>query len=200
MTSATDSIFQQVPEIISQNIIKLVDERISSEVPRLVQSISEPPQWFVDGINSVKDEVKSVKEEVKSVKEEVKSVKEELKEDIRLLRRDVNDLTISTNTGFRMIQYKLALLDNVTRRNNGYTVAPVPFINLEITQDDLPPIETVQDIDNLNKEDCQKYLDGYNTPYRPNERTLLKIKLRDSVGLVSSSDLRYTFSNFREEL
>ena len=186
MTSATDSIFQQVPEIISQNIIKLVDDRISSEVPRVVQSMSEPPQWFLDGINSVKDEIKSVKDE--------------LKEDISILSRDVNDLTISTNTGFRMIQHKLALLDNVTRRNNGYTVAPVPFINLENTQGELPPIETVQDIDDLSKEDCQKYLDGYNTPYRPNERMLLKVKLRDAVGLISSSDLRYTFSNFREEL
>lgn len=167
MASTTDSIFQQVPEIISQNIIKLVDDRISSEVPRVIQSISQPPRWFEDGINSVKDEVKSVKDEVKSVKDE-------LKEDIRILRRDVNDLSISTNTGFHMIQYKLALLDNVTRRNNGYTVAPVPFMNLENTQDDLPPIETVQDIDNLSKEDCQKYLDGYNTPYHPNERTMLK--------------------------
>ncbi|CUM47666.1 unnamed protein product [Debaryomyces tyrocola] len=186
MTSETDSIFQQVPEIISQNIIKLVDDRISSEVPRVVQSLSQPPQWFVDGINSVKNEVKSVKDE--------------LKEEIRILERAVNELTISTNTGFRMIHYKLALLDNVTRRNNGYTVAPVPFINLEITQDGLPPIETVQDIDSLSKEDCQKYLDGYNIPYRPNERALLKSKLRDSVGLVSSGDLRYTFSNFTEEL
>lgn len=200
MTSETDSIFQQVPEIISQNIIKLVNDRISSEVPRVVQSISQPPQWFVDGINSVKNEVKSVKDEVKSVKDELKSVKDELKEEIRILERAVNELTISTNTGFRMIHYKLALLDNVTRRNNGYTVAPVPFINLEITQDGLPPIETVQDIDSLSKEDCQKYLDGYNIPYRPNERALLKSKLRDSVGLVSSGDLRYTFSNFTEEL
>lgn len=121
MTSETDSIFQQVPEIISQNIIKLVDDRISSEVPRVVQSISQPPQWFLDGINSVKNEVKSVKDELKLVKDE-------LKEEIRILRRDVNELTISTNTGFGMIHYKLALLDNVTRRNNGYTVAPVPFI------------------------------------------------------------------------
>lgn len=103
------------------------------------------------------------------------------------------------NDGFRTIQFKLTFLDNVTRRNNSYAVVPVPFINLGNTQDDLPPIETVQDIDNLSKEDCQKYLDGYNIPYRPNERTL-RIKLRDSVGLVSSSDLRYTFSNFSEEL
>lgn len=36
-----------------------------SEVPRVVQSISEPPQWFVNGINSVKDEIKSVKDELK---------------------------------------------------------------------------------------------------------------------------------------
>lgn len=183
MAESTESIFEQIPEQINENITKLIDRRLELKLPPIVQSIySTPPEWFTNGINSIKSEVNSIKSEVSA------------------LRVDMNTLERTTTTGFRMIQYKLALLDNVTRRNNGYVASLVPFINLESDQDELPPIETVRDIDSLNREECQKYLDGYNIRYRPNERALLKSKLRDAVGLVSASDLRYVFRNFSEEL
>lgn len=190
MAESTESIFEQIPEQINENITKLIDRRLELKLPPIVQSIySTPPEWFTNGINSIKSDVNSIKSEVNSIKSEVSA-----------LRVDMNTLERTTTTGFRMIQYKLALLDNVTRRNNGYVASLVPFINLESDQDELPPIETVRDIDSLNREECQKYLDGYNIRYRPNERALLKSKLRDAVGLVSASDLRYVFRNFSEEL
>lgn len=197
MTESTESIFEQIPEQINENITKLIDRRIALKVPPIVQTIySTPPEWFTNGINSIKSDVDSIKSDVNLIKCDVNLIKDE----VSALREDMNNLERTTNTGFSMIQYKLALLDNVTRRNNGYAASSVPFINLESNQDELPPIETVRDIDNLNREECQKYLDGYNIRYRPNERALLKSKLRDAVGLVSASDLRYVFSNFSEEL
>lgn len=69
---------------------------------------------------------------------------------------------------------KIHFLSNSLRRTRGYNADSVPFLNKEENQEELPPILSVQDIDRLTKQQCQKYLRGYNTLFHSNETTRLK--------------------------
>lgn len=79
---------------------------------------------------------------------------------------------------------------------NGYSAAPVPFLNVVAILDVLPPIASVQDIDSLSKQECQSYLRAYNVEFHPNESVKLKERLRDAIGLGLRYDMEFQFESF----
>nr|pir hypothetical protein SPBC337.02c - fission yeast (Schizosaccharomyces pombe) [Schizosaccharomyces pombe] len=88
-------------------------------------------------------------------------------------------------------------LENATRSDQGYLASPVPFLNgNEPVSSGLPPIERVEDIDELSKEQCVQYLKGYGITFSPAETIKLKKRLRDTVGLWSKASTEYEFHQF----
>lgn len=80
---------------------------------------------------------------------------------------------------------------------NGCKAILVPFLTAEaILGYQLPPIASVEDIDLLDRHDCQTYLRAYKVQFYPNETVKLKERLRDAIGLAVNHDVSFQFSGF----
>lgn len=115
------------------------------------------------------------------------------------LGTQINELKtdiVAVDSRVVILENKHSCLSNFLGRIRGYNADSVPFLNKEENQEELPPILSVQDFDRLNKQQCQKYLRGYNTLFHSNETTRLKEKLRDAIGLLVNCDINYLFSTF----
>ncbi|CUM55290.1 uncharacterized protein AC631_05908 [Debaryomyces fabryi] len=108
----------------------------------------------------------------------------------------ITSLKADTDNKFAILEHKHLYVFNFMRRLVGYDAVSVPFLNREENQEELPPVLSVQDIDRLTKEQCQKYLRGYNVQFHPNETTKLKERLRDALGLFGHPDREYQFASF----
>lgn len=69
------------------------------------------------------------------------------------------------DSGFKMSEYRHVCLNNMFRRMNGFSAAPVPFLNVEANPNELTPIDSVENIDSLSKQEFQAYLRAYNLEF-----------------------------------
>ncbi|KRZ98478.1 uncharacterized protein AC631_05765 [Debaryomyces fabryi] len=120
----------------------------------------------------------------------------QMKRDMVQMKRDMDSKFTLIDSRFVTLEHSHLCVFNVVRRSVGYDAVSVPFLNREENQEELPPVLSVQDIDRLTKEQCQKYLRGYNVQFHPNETIKLKERLRDSIGLLASPDRDYQFASF----
>lgn len=71
------------------------------------------------------------------------------------------------------------------------------YLGCARTDDDLPTILNIEDIENLTREQCIRYLRGYGVSFTNNETISLKKKLRDTIGFTLRSDSIFDFHSFR---
>lgn len=153
---------------------------------------NETPECFTTEINIVKSEISSM---YKSFENKLKSLEKRMSglgTQINELKTDI----VAVDSRVVILENKQSCLSNSLRRARGYNADNVPFLNKNENQEELPPILSVQDIDRLTKQQCQKYLRGYNILFHLNETTRLKEKLRDAIGLLINCDINYLFSTF----
>lgn len=173
--------------------------------------LKEAPEWFTTEMNSLKSSFTNLEAKVDEVQTSLEAKVEDVQanlEDVQTnleakMNEQFHSLETSLNRKFALIDSRFVTLEhnyscvfNVVRRMFGYDAVSVPFLNREENQEELPPVLSVQDIDGLTKEQCQKYLRGYNVEFHPNETIKLKERLRDAVGLMFSSDRDYRFTPF----
>ena len=195
---------------------------VSSVLENMIEKrLKEAPEWFTTEMAGIKssftkleakvDEIQTNLEEVQNNLEEVQTNLEEVQTNLEEVQTNLeakmnekfNSFETSLNRKFALIDSRFVSLEhnhlcvfNVVRRMFGYDAVSVPFLNREENQEELPPVLSVQDIDGLTKEQCQKYLRGYNVGFHLNETIKLKERLRDAVGLMFSSDRDYRFTPF----
>ncbi|CUM66463.1 uncharacterized protein PRCAT00004127001 [Priceomyces carsonii] len=98
-------------------------------------------------------------------------------------------------------EYNLAIRLNATRRSFGFKAEPVPFLKsgekADYLKEVLPPINSVEEIDRISKDQCEKYLELYHVFH--DEETLDKWKhsLRKALGISSWGDSSFCFSKFK---
>ena len=124
------------------------------------------------------------------------SLKADMDGKFTLLETGLYNNFASIDSRFAKLEYSHLCLFNSFRRMNGYEAVSVPFLNSEENQEVLPLILSVQDIDGLTKEECQRFLRGYDIQFHPNETIKLKEKLREGVGLMARYDYEYKFTTF----
>ncbi|WBW75593.1 DUF1773 family protein [Schizosaccharomyces osmophilus] len=98
---------------------------------------------------------------------------------------------------FDRLEMNFSRSQNIQRRSMGCSANIIPFLHGDQPDDDLPGITSVEDIDRLTRDQCTRYLDGYEIPYNYNETIRLKERLRDAVGLISPYDITFCFSGFQ---
>ncbi|CUM49595.1 unnamed protein product [Debaryomyces tyrocola] len=174
---------------------------VSSILENMIEKrLKEAPEWFKTEMNSIKSSFTNLEAKVEEVQTNLEEVETNLE---AKMNEKFNSLETSLNSKFALIDSRFVSLEhnhlcvfNVVRRMFGYDAVSVPFLNREENQEELPPVLSVQDIDGLTKEQCQKYLRGYNVEFHLNETIKLKERLRDAVGLMFSSDRDYRFTPF----
>ncbi|WBW74668.1 cell surface glycoprotein [Schizosaccharomyces osmophilus] len=67
-------------------------------------------------------------------------------------------------------------MENKDLRVRGYAVEPVPFLNGNSPDFDLPRNTCIQDIDRLSKNECIRYMNGYGRLIGAHETIALKRK------------------------
>lgn len=181
---------------------------VSSVLENMIEKrLKEAPEWFTTemaGIKSSFTKLEAKVDEIQTNLEEVQNNLEEVQTNLEAkMNEKFNSFETSLNRKFALIDSRFVSLEhnhlcvfNVVRRMFGYDAVSVPFLNREENQEELPPVLSVQDIDGLTKEQCQKYLRGYNVGFHLNETIKLKERLRDAVGLMFSSDRDYRFTPF----
>lgn len=143
-----------------------VDERIQEIVQQTIESLNQDPPTWFT------NEMSRVNDKLDSLERRMES-------------------------GFNLSDYRNACLVNMFRRMNGCKAIPVPFLAAEaILGHQLPPIASVEDIDLLDRHDCQTYLRAYQVQFHPNETVKLKERLRDAIGLAVNHDACFQFSGF----
>ena len=211
----------ELNQIVPSIIENMIDEKIRQAPEWFTSEINNIKTSFTNMDNkltSLQKEVASLKTDmdgkVASLKTDVASLKTDmdgkvasLKTDVASLKTDMDGKFTSLEAGlydnfalvdstFAKLEYSHLCLFNSFRRMNGYEAVSVPFLNREENQEELPLILSVQDIDGLTKEECQRFLRGYNIEFHPNETIKLKEKLREGVGLMARYDYEYKFATF----
>ena len=211
-----DEKIRQAPEWFTSEInnIKTSFTNMDNKLTSLQKEVASLKTDMDGKVASLKTDVASLKTDVASLKTDVASLKTDmdgkvasLKTDVASLKTDMDGKFTSLEAGlydnfalvdstFAKLEYSHLCLFNSFRRMNGYEAVSVPFLNREENQEELPLILSVQDIDGLTKEECQRFLRGYNIEFHPNETIKLKEKLREGVGLMARYDYEYKFATF----
>ena len=174
---------------------------VSSVLENMIEKrLKEAPEWFTTEMAGIKSSFTKLEAKVDEIQTNLEEVQTNLE---AKMNEKFNSFETSLNRKFALIDSRFVSLEhnhlcvfNVVRRMFGYDAVSVPFLNREENQEELPPVLSVQDIDGLTKEQCQKYLRGYNVGFHLNETIKLKERLRDAVGLMFSSDRDYRFTPF----
>ncbi|EPY53079.1 hypothetical protein SPOG_03626 [Schizosaccharomyces cryophilus OY26] len=178
----------------------------------------QPPSWFVNFFNDPNVGFVAIKRELISLEERMNQRLEAMEarqnQRFEALEERMNQrfeaMEARQNQRFEALdgrlygieqklnrqEYRYCRLHNIQLRFLGKSVEVVPFLNAEEPDSDLPRIHSVEDIENLTKNQCTNYLDGYGIRYGPNETIKLKERLRDAVGLQSLGDAEFRFSEF----
>lgn len=166
-----------------------VDERIEEIVQHAMERLNEqPPAWFTSKMASIDDRFASLEDRFTSLEDRVTSLGDR-----------VTSLEAKVEDGFNLSNYNTTCLNNMFRRMNGCKAIPVPYLDTDITlEHELPSIGSVEEIDLLDRHDCQAYLKAYNVKFHPNETVKLKERLRDAIGLAVRHDMSYEFSGFHD--
>ncbi|CAR65720.1 DEHA2D19096p [Debaryomyces hansenii CBS767] len=117
----------------------------------------------------------------------------DLKGDMSDLKGDMSGLSTALNR----VNFRIARIENKESRASGFSSGKLPFLNGQEPDEDLPPILNIEDIENLTREECVRYLRGYGVSFTNNETISLKKKLRDAIGFTLRSDSVFDFHSFR---
>lgn len=192
---------------VYSNIVEL-NRIVPSIIEKMIdEKLRQAPEWFTSEINNIKTSFTNMDDKFTSLKTEVASLKTDMDSKFTSLKTDMDGKFTSLGTGlynnfasidsrFAKLEYSHLRLFNSFRRMNGYEAVSVPFLNREENQEELPLILSVQDIDRLTKEECQRFLRGYGIQFHPNETIKLKEKLREGIGLMAQYDYEYKFTTF----
>lgn len=188
---------------VYSNIVEL-NRIVPSIIEKMIdEKLRQAPEWFTSEINNMNNRLTSMDDKLTSLKSDVASLKTDmdnkftsLKSDVASLKTDMDNKFALVDSRFVKLEYNHLCLFNSFRRMNGYEAVSVPFLNREENQEELPLILSVQDIDRLTKEECQRFLTGYYIQFHPNETIKLKEKLREAVGLMARYDYEYKFTTF----
>jgi len=180
----------------------------TTELNRVVSSIlenmiddklKEAPAWFTTEMDSIKSSFAILDNKVTSLDNKVASLDNKvtsLDNKVTSLDNKVTSLETDMDNKLAILEHNHLYVFNFVRRRVGYDAVSVPFLNREENQEELPSILCVQDIDRLTKEQCQKYLRGYNVQFHSNETIKLKERLRDALALIGFPDRDYQFASF----
>ena len=203
---------------VYSNIVEL-NRIVPSIIEKMIdEKLRQAPEWFTLEINNIKTSLTNMDNKFTSLQKEVASLKTDMNDKFTSLKTDMDGkftslkadmdgkFTLletglynnfaSIDSRFAKLEYSHLCLFNSFRRMNGYEAVSVPFLNSEENQEVLPLILSVQDIDGLTKEECQRFLRGYDIQFHPNETIKLKEKLREGVGLMARYDYEYKFTTF----
>lgn len=74
----------------------------------------------------------------------------------------------------------------------------VPFLNGTdpVTNEELPRILNIGNVDALSRDQCIRYLQGYGMPFSNNETIELKEEVASAIGFVAGMDTDYAFTPF----
>lgn len=98
--------------------------------------------------------------------------------DMSDLKGDMSGLSTALNR----VNFRIARIENKELRASGFSSGKLAFLNGQEPDEDLPPILNIEDIENLTREQCVRYLRGYSVSFTNNETISLKKKLRDAIG------------------
>lgn len=95
------------------------------------------------------------------------------------------------------INFRIARLENKELRAPVFLVGSFHFGMGKNRTRILPTILNIEDIENLTREQCIRYLRGYGVSFTNNETISLKKKLRDTISFTLRSDSIFDFHSFR---
>ncbi|EPY53242.1 hypothetical protein SPOG_05700 [Schizosaccharomyces cryophilus OY26] len=196
--------------------IKLVERRLNHYKNAEESNNNQPPQWFINFFNDPNVGILALKREIVSLDapfENRQNQRLEAFENRQNQRLDARleafenrqnqrtDAIIeslhSINQKLNRQEYRYHRMNNIQMRSLGKSIDVVPYLNGQEPDFDLPQIHSIEDIENLTKDQCTRYLDGYGIRYGPNETIKLKERLRNAVGLESLGDNEFPLSGFR---
>ncbi|EPX71658.1 meiotic expression up-regulated protein [Schizosaccharomyces octosporus yFS286] len=199
--------------------IKLVERRLNHYKCLEESNNDQPPQWFINFFNDPNVGFLALKREMVSMdarqNQRLEALENRQNQRLEALetrqnqrlealetrqnrRSDVIEESLrSINQKLSKQEYRYYRLHNIQLRSLGKSIDVVPFVNGQEPDFDLPQIHSIEDIENLTKDQCTRYLDGYGIQYGPNETIKLKERLRNAVGLESLGDSEFLLSGFR---
>ena len=142
-------------------------------------------------LDVLQSDFKVVKEELKGQGVELRRQGVELttvREDVQSIKADVGDI--------KPLMLYVQTSENARRRKADQPQIPVPFLEGAGPEGtDLPPIESVGDIERLTLNELERYLAGYKVTYTGRiGKKRMKNMLRDRLGFTSVKDIRFEFS------
>ncbi|CUM66465.1 uncharacterized protein PRCAT00004129001 [Priceomyces carsonii] len=202
MTDAASLSVSQIEELIQKKIdassISL-SLRILEEMGKVKCTLDKVESELKKSTTNNPDDVKDVNNEKKSVHDTTSFTSSSLKERSTLYLP--NFMVEKKKESDLEIKYNLARRLNATRRSAGVKAEPVPFLKsgekADYLKEVLPPINSVEEIDRISKDQCEKYLELYHVFH--DEETVFgwKDSLREAVGLNSWGDSNFEFSEFK---
>ena len=113
---------------------------------------------------------------------------------IESMDRKIDDLK-SDVAETKPLMFYVRTSENARRRQARVPPIPVPFLVGTGPGDDLPIINSVENIESLNLEQLRRFLTGYGVQHSSRSSSrILKHKLREALGFYEAQDLSFEFS------
>lgn len=170
-----------------------VDEWTALEIER--ESQVQPPLWYQrdrEEQNRTLNFLMSGMADLQRTINTMQGTMNTMQGTVNTMQENMINFTNKVNT----LDMRSVRAENRDLRKGAYVISPVPFINGNNPDPDLPPITSVQDVDRLSRSQCSRYLQGYGVTFHVNETTGMKKKLASAVGLSAEYDREYPFSGF----
>lgn len=134
--------------------------------------------------------MRSITETLTRMENESRNTNRKIENMDRKLDQLQNDIT-----EIKPLMFYVRTSENARRRNARVPPIPVPFLVGTGPGDELPILDSVETIENLDSGQLRRYLQGYAVQFNPRSSSkILKNKLREALGFYAASDLSFEFS------
>lgn len=140
--------------------------------------------------NSMVDFMRSITDSLLRMEAESKRTNQKLEN----MERKIDELKIDV-AEIKPLMFYVRTSENARRRQARVPPIPVPFLVGSGPGDDLPIINSVETIENLNLTQLRRFLTGYGVQHSSRTSSkILKTKLRETLGFYEAPDLSFEFS------
>lgn len=138
---------------------------------------------ITETLTRMENESRNTNRKIESMDRNIENINNKLDQ----LKNDITEI--------KPLMFYVRTSENARRRSARVPPIPVPFLVGTGPGDELPILDSVETIENLNSGQLRRYLQGYAVQFNPRSSSkILKNQLREALGFYAASDLSFEFS------